>query len=86
LAGFQTRAGVTATEVIRFLATEPSPEDVLNYHASERAQTRLRRLLALNEAGLLGEAEQRELDELQRIEHIMILLKARIAGQKRHQP
>lgn len=83
LVGFQTQAAATASEVIRFLSSEPSPEEVLDYHACEQAQTRLRRLLALNEAGLLGEAEQQELDELQRIEHILVLLKARVAAQQR---
>ena len=81
LVGFRTRAAATAGEVIRFLSTEPSPQDILDYHVSAAVQTRLRRLLALNEAGVLGEAEQQELDELQQIEHIMVLLKARVAGQ-----
>lgn len=80
LIGFQTRATATATELVRFLATGPSPQAVLDYHASDASQARLRRLLALNEAGLLGESDQRELDELQRIEHTVILLKARAAA------
>jgi hypothetical protein len=79
LIGFQTVATATATEVIQFLSKEPSPQDVLNYHVSERAQERLRRLLALNEAGMLSEAEQLELDELQRIEHVVVMLKAQTA-------
>lgn len=83
LAGFQTLAAATASEVVRFLSTKPSPHEILNYHVSEQAQARLQRLLALNEAGLLGEAEQQELDELQRIEHIVILLKAQAAAQGR---
>ena len=77
LVGFHTVA--TATEVIQFLASDPAPHEVLAYHASERSQARLQRLLALNEAGLLGEDEQRELDEMQRIEHIVIMLKAQSA-------
>jgi hypothetical protein len=82
LVGFQTQAAATETEVIQFLSTEPSPQEIRDYHVSEQAQSRLRRLLALNAAGLLGEAEQRELDELQRVEHIIILLKAQAAAQK----
>ena len=78
LTGFQTVATATATEVIQFLGQKPSPQEILDFHASERSQARLQRLLALNEAGLLGEEEQRELDELQRIEHIIIMLKAQI--------
>ena len=81
LVGFRTLATETATETIQFLLTNPSPQEVLNYHASERAQQRLQRWLALNEAGLLGETEQLELDELQRIEHTLIMLKAHLARQ-----
>jgi hypothetical protein len=54
----------------------------LTFHVSERAQARLQRLLALNEAGLLGEDEQRELDELEQIEHIMVMLKAQLGKQE----
>ncbi len=82
LIGFKTLATETATEIIEFLSTEPSPQTMLNYHVSERAQARLQRLLALNEAGLLGEEEQGEMDEMQQIEHIMIMLKIEIAQQK----
>jgi hypothetical protein len=34
------------------------------------------RLLALNHAGILSEAEARELDELIKLEHLIITLKA----------
>ncbi len=81
LVGFRTVAAATASEVIEFLSQNPIPQDVLAYHVSERAQTRLQRLLALNAAGMLGEEEQLELDEVQRIEHLLILLKAQIATQ-----
>ena len=83
LVGFRSLAAATAEEVIEFLSRGPSPEDILGYQASERSQARLRRLLALNEAGLLGENEQRELDELQQLEHIVVMLKAQAA--ERHQ-
>ena len=86
LVGFKTVAAATATEVIQFLSQEPTPQDVLDYHVSERAQARLQRLLTLNAAGMLGEAEQLELDEMQRIEHIIIMLKAQIAGQVQQEP
>ncbi len=79
LVGFRTLAAATAAEVIEFLAKDPSPADLLEYHASERSQERLRRLLVLSEAGRLGDDEQGELDELQKIEHIVVMLKARAA-------
>ncbi len=86
LVGSQTMAAATATEVIQFLSQTPTPQDILNYHVSERAQMRLQRLLTLNAAGMLGEAEQLELDELQRIEHIVIMLKAQVARQLQQEP
>src|SRR5919109_329440 len=79
LVGCKTVAAATAAEVLEFLAQGPTPEEVLAYHASERAQSRLQRLLALNAAGLVSEDEQQELDELQQIEHIIIMLKAQLA-------
>jgi hypothetical protein len=82
LIGCKTVAAATATEVIQFLAQDPPTQAILNYHVSERAQERLQRLLTLNEAGMLGEAEQCELDELQRIEHVVIMLKAQATEQR----
>ena len=77
--GFRTPATQTASEVISFLSTNPTSQEVLGYHATERAQTRLQQLLALAKAGMLGETEQQELDELEKIEHILIMLKVQVA-------
>ncbi len=74
--GFRTPAAATVSEIIDFLSENPSSKELLGFHVSEQAQTRLRRLLALNEAGCLSEAEQSELDELQRLEHFVIMLKS----------
>lgn len=76
LVGFKTPAVQTASEIIDFLATSPSPSEVLAYHVSERAQERLQRLLAINAAGLASAEEQVELDEIGQIDHIIIMLKA----------
>ena len=81
LQGFQTPATQTVTEIITFLADAPTPEQVMAFMVSERAQARLERLLVLNQAGLLSQVEQDELDELEQIEHVMVLLKAQ--AQKR---
>jgi hypothetical protein len=75
LVGFKTRAVQTASELINFLSASPTPKDVTEYTVSDEAQQRLRRLLALNEAGLLSEEEHVELDEIEQIEHIMLMLK-----------
>ena len=71
LVGFRTLAIQTASEVISFLSANPTPQEVLDYHVSESAQARLRQLLILHRAGLLGEGQQQELDELEKIEHII---------------
>ena len=81
LIGFKTLATAVATEVIQFLSQNPSPQDVLDYHVSEQAQARLQRLFTLNEAGILSETEQLELDELQQLEHTIVMLKAQVAEQ-----
>jgi hypothetical protein len=41
LVGCKTVAATTAAEVLEFLAQSTTPEEVLAYHASERAQNRL---------------------------------------------
>jgi hypothetical protein len=84
LVGFKTLATATAAEVIEFLIQNPSSQQVATYHVSEQAQARLQRLLTLNQAGLLSEAEQLELDELEQIEHIIIMLKSQIAQVAKH--
>ena len=82
LVGFKTPAVQTASEIIAFLSNGPSLAEAAGYTVSERAQQRLRRLLALNEVGAISLEEQGELDELEQIEHIMIMLKAQtqVAG------
>ncbi len=81
LVGFKTRAAATATEVLSFLETNPTPSAILGHHVSEQKQARLRRLLALNEAGMLSEEEQLEMNELEQVEHIIVMLKAQVARQ-----
>jgi glutamate/tyrosine decarboxylase-like PLP-dependent enzyme len=79
---FRTRAAAAVSELLDFLSENPSPQEALDFHISEAAQNRLRRLLALNAAGLLTESEQHELDELEQLEHVVIMLKARIMAEQ----
>ena len=81
LAGFRTPTAQTVAEVIDFLAKGPAPKQVAAYKVSARAQMRLRRLLALNVSGLLSEDEQGELDEIETLEHLMVLLKTQAREQ-----
>lgn len=64
-------------EVLEFLLSSPTPQAVIAFHASEGAQTRLRELLEKNRNGVLTDAEQIELDEVGRVQHFFILLKAK---------
>lgn len=79
LLGFRTRAAAVASEVVAFLSKNPTPQEVVEFHVSDAAQDRLRRLLALNSEGLLSEDERTELDELAQLEHVIVMLKARTA-------
>ena len=76
LLALKTPAVETASEIVEFLASSPSPSEVHTYHASQRAHARMQRLLALNQAGQLSEHETKELDELLKLEHVIVSLKA----------
>lgn len=75
LAGFKTPAAQTVAELIGFLSKGPSLKQVAEYKVSARSQQRVRRLLALNQSGLLSTQEQAELDEIETLEHLVTLLK-----------
>ncbi len=79
----RTQAATVANETTRFLLADPSADDVLQHKLSSTSQSRVRQLLALNQADLLGETEHRELDEMGQIEHIMQMTKLKIMAEKR---
>jgi len=64
-------------EVVSFLLSAPSAQQIIEFRASEAAQERLRVLLDANRAGTLSDEERAELDEASHINHFVILLKAR---------
>lgn len=61
--------------VLNFLTSQPTPEQIAAFRPTPEMQDRLRSLLARNQAGVLTPAEQQELDEYERIEHLMVMLK-----------
>lgn len=83
LSSFRTEAALTAVELRTFLEGNPSANDVLSFRASPRSHKRLQRLLTLNKANLLSEEEERELDEFEKIEHWVVMLKAQASKQKK---
>lgn len=64
-------------EMIDFLATSPTPDQILAHKASPAAQERLEELLNKNREEGLSEAEDEEMDAYLLVNHVMILLKAR---------
>ncbi|HEY9703118.1 MAG TPA: hypothetical protein V6C58_11765 [Allocoleopsis sp.] len=64
-------------EVIDFLITSPTPEEITNFKVSSSGQERLQILLEKNRESLLTSEEMAELDIYEQLEHLMILLKIR---------
>lgn len=62
--------------IIDFLASQPTPEQILDFRPTSTMQERLKILLIRNQSGDLTAIEQQELDEYEKIEHLIIMLKA----------
>lgn len=62
--------------ILNFLASQPTPEQILAFRPTPEMQIRLQTLLVRNSSGELTPPERRELDEYERIEHLMVMLKA----------
>lgn len=67
-------------EVLDFLASSPSAEELVNYQPPAHLQQRLSELLQKNRTVRLTDAEQEELDEFLRMNRFMsrLKLKARL--------
>ena len=63
-------------EMIEFFASHPTPEQVLAFRISPRAQARLAELLEKNREDGLSESESAELDWYEYVHDIMTRLKA----------
>ena len=64
-------------EILDFLASAPSQEDIIAFRPSDDLQARASTLLDKNRGGNLTADERVELDEFQRMNHFMTMLKAR---------
>ena len=63
--------------IVDFLASNPSPQDLTTFGPTAEMQVRLQTLLDRSGMGKLTPTEQAELDEYERIEHLMVLIKSR---------
>jgi hypothetical protein len=64
-------------EVLDFLLTRPTPQEIVAFKVSTSAQRRLRTLLDKNREEGLTEAETGELDLYEQLDQVMALLKAK---------
>lgn len=67
--------------VLDFLASRPTHEQVAAFGPTPEMAARLRTLLAREAEGELTPAEKAELDEYERLEHLMVMIKS---GSLRH--
>ena len=64
-------------EVMAFLLSSPTPQEIIEFRASETAQQRLRYLLDANRNDTLTADENAELEEASNVNHFMMMLKAK---------
>jgi len=62
--------------ILDFLASNPTPEQIAQFQPTPQMQERLRTLVTRSKAGELTPIELKELDEYERIEHLMVMIKA----------
>lgn len=64
-------------EILDFLASTPTPEQIIDFKPSAQLVERSRYLLEQNRNGMLTSDEREELDEFGRMNHFMGMLKIR---------
>ena len=74
-----------ATEVARFLAHHPAPEQILAFHPSSEVAERAYELIHSEREGSLSEEERQELESYMMIEYLMELVKLEAQRQLRQQ-
>ncbi len=64
-------------EILDFLAAGTTAESIANFRPSKEAQSRVRELIERRSEGKITPAEDEELEDYLRLEHLMIVAKAR---------
>ncbi len=62
--------------ILEFLTSHPTPEEIANFHPTPEMVDRLQTLLDQNRSGKLTPTGIQELEEFERIEHIIVMLKS----------
>jgi hypothetical protein len=73
-------------EIADFLASGPSPDELLRFRPSPQLQARAQELLEKLKDGRASAEERRELDQFEHAERLMRLTKAQIHARKARQP
>jgi hypothetical protein len=69
----------TYFEIIDFILENKSLGDIIEFHPSEAAQSRVEELIAKEQEGTLAEQDRLELENYIQFDHIVTLMKARAA-------
>lgn len=62
--------------ILDFLARNPSAEEIAGFQPTPEMTERLRTLIAREQTGDIAAVEKAELDEYEKLEHLMIMIKA----------
>lgn len=65
------------SELVSFLVSCPTYEEIVRFNASQETRKRVRYLMNAGRAGMLTPVERAELDEFHRVEEFLRQLKAR---------
>jgi hypothetical protein len=63
-------------EIIKFLASGPTPQEIIAFHPSEDVSGRVNELLDKNREGILTATERAELDQYETLDYLITLVKA----------
>ncbi|MGE0130962.1 MAG: hypothetical protein AB7U82_23030 [Blastocatellales bacterium] len=63
-------------DILNFLASNPTPEQIVAFRPAPEILQRLKTLLAREANGEVTLAEKEEIDEFEQIEHLMVMIKA----------
>lgn len=66
-----------AADLLEFLASLPTPEEIIALRPSDALQTRISALLEKNRTERLTDAEEQEWDQYQYLEHLVRMAKAK---------
>jgi hypothetical protein len=61
--------------VLNFLASRPTPEEIASFQPLSEMTARLRELVQKERAGIISPSEKEELDEYDKIEHVVRMMK-----------